>query len=161
MFEINNKHIVLILIILIFAIFIYNFDIYIIQKNQPLCVPTYVTKREITPEIRAELNNIESEVLKETFNNLCYNINKYLDNNGYLIITTFDGDIVNSLNYVDNKYSSYYTDLNGKNIKFFEIVKKYNDKKLLGSAIDVNISIFRNDNNYVTEYLVYKDFLIK
>jgi hypothetical protein len=40
---------------------------------------------------------------EETFNNLCYNINKYLDNNGYLIITTFDGDIVNSLNYVDNK----------------------------------------------------------
>ena len=98
---------------------------------------------------------------EETFNNLCYNINKYLDNNGYLIITTFDGDIVNSLNYIDNKYSSYYTDIDGKNIKFFEIVKKYNEKKFINSAIDVYISIFRNDNNYVTEYLVYKEHLIK
>ena len=98
---------------------------------------------------------------EETFNNLCYNINKYLDNNGYLIITTFDGDIINSLNYIDNKYSSYYTDINGKNIKFFEIVKKYNEKKFIGSAIDVYISIFRNDNNFVTEYVVYKEHLIK
>ena len=98
---------------------------------------------------------------EETFNNLCYNINKYLDNNGYLIITTFDGDIIDSLNYIDNKYSSYYTDINGKNIKFFEIVKKYNEKKFIGSAIDVYISIFRNDNNFVTEYLVYKEHLIK
>lgn len=98
---------------------------------------------------------------EETFNNLCYNINKYLDNDGYIIITTFDGDIVNSLNYIDNKYTSYYTDIDGKNIKFFEIIKLYNEKKLIGSAIDVNIGIFRNDNNYITEYLVYKDYLIK
>jgi hypothetical protein len=94
---------------------------------------------------------------EETFNNLCYNINKYLDNNGYFIITTFDADIVNSLNFIDNKYSSTFTDNNGNNIKFFEIIKKYNNKHIYGSAIDVNISIFRNDNNYITEYLVYKD----
>jgi len=95
-----------------------------------------------------------------TFNNLCYNINKYLDNNGYLIITTFDGDIVNSLNYINNKYISTYTDNNGNNIKFFEIIKKYNNKNNLGNAIDVNISIFRNDNSYITEYIVYKEYLI-
>jgi len=98
---------------------------------------------------------------EETFNNLCYNINKYLNNDGYLIITTFDGDIINSLNYNDNKYKSLYTDNNGNNIKFFEIIKKYEHKNNLGNAIDVNISIFRNDNNYITEYIVYKDYLIK
>jgi hypothetical protein len=70
MIEINNKHIVLIFIIIIVGIFIYNYDVYVISKNQPLCKPIYVTKREITPEIRAELNKEESGVLKETFSNL-------------------------------------------------------------------------------------------
>lgn len=70
MIEINNKHIVLILLIIIIGVFIYNFDVYVIPKNEPLCKPVYVTKRELTPEIRAELNKTESELLKETFNNL-------------------------------------------------------------------------------------------
>lgn len=70
MIEINNKHIVLMLLIIIIGVFIYNYDVYVIPKNEPLCKPVYVTKREITPEIRAELNRTESEILKETFDNL-------------------------------------------------------------------------------------------
>jgi hypothetical protein len=70
MIEINNKHIVLMLLIIIIGVFIYNYDVYVIPKNEPLCKPVYVTKREITPEIRAELNRTESEILKETFGNL-------------------------------------------------------------------------------------------
>ena len=70
MIEINNKHIVLMLLIIIICVFIYNYDVYVIPKNEPLCKPIYVTKREISPEIRAELNGTESEILKETFNNL-------------------------------------------------------------------------------------------
>lgn len=70
MIEINNKHFVLMLLIIIIGVFIYNYDVYVIPKNEPLCKPVYVTKREITPEIRAELNRTESEILKETFGNL-------------------------------------------------------------------------------------------
>jgi len=70
MIEINNKHIVLMLLVIIIGVFIYNYDVYVIPKNEPLCKPVYVTKREITPEIRAELNRTESEILKETFGNL-------------------------------------------------------------------------------------------
>lgn len=70
MIEINNKHIVLMLLIVIIGVFIYNYDVYVIPKNEPLCKPVYVTKRELTPEIRAELNMTESEILKETFENL-------------------------------------------------------------------------------------------
>jgi hypothetical protein len=70
MIEINNKHIVLMLLIIIIGVFIYNYDVYVIPKNEPLCKPVYVTKREISPEIRAELNKTESEILKETFGNL-------------------------------------------------------------------------------------------
>lgn len=70
MIEINNKHVVLMLLIIIIGVFIYNYDVYVIPKNEPLCKPVYVTKREISPEIRAELNKTESEILKETFDNL-------------------------------------------------------------------------------------------
>jgi hypothetical protein len=70
MIELNNKHIVLILLIIIIGVFIYNYDVYVIPKNEPLCKPVYVTKREISPEVRSELNKTESEILKETFNNL-------------------------------------------------------------------------------------------
>ena len=70
MFEINNKHIVLILLIIIIGVFIYNYDIYLIPKNEPLCKPVYVHKRELSPELRAKLNKTESETLKETFVNL-------------------------------------------------------------------------------------------
>ena len=70
MTEINNKHIVLMLLIIIIGVFIYNYDVYVIPKNEPLCKPVFVTKRELSSEIRAELNKTESEILKETFNNL-------------------------------------------------------------------------------------------
>jgi len=70
MIEINNKHIVLMLIIIIIGIFIYNYDVYVIPKNEPLCKPVFVTKRELSPELRAKLNRSETEMLKETFNNL-------------------------------------------------------------------------------------------
>ena len=70
MIEINNKHIVLMLIIIIIGVFIYNYDVYVIPKNEPLCKPVFVTKRELSPELRAKLNRTESEMLKETFNNL-------------------------------------------------------------------------------------------
>lgn len=70
MIEINNKHIVLMLIIIIIGVFIYNYDVYIIPKNEPLCKPVFVTKRELVPELRAKLNRTESEMLKETFNSL-------------------------------------------------------------------------------------------
>lgn len=86
MIEINNKHIVLMLLVIIIGVFIYNYDVYVIPKNEPLCKPVYVTKREITPEIRAELNRTESEILKETFGNLAeieyFESFGNLDNNG-------------------------------------------------------------------------------
>ncbi len=71
--NLTNKHIVLILIIIIIFVFIYNFDVYVVPKNEPLCKPLYVTKRELTPEERANLNKSESVVFHETFTNLLEN----------------------------------------------------------------------------------------
>lgn len=98
MMEINNKHIVLIFIIIIVGIFICNYDVYVVQKNQPLCKPIYVTKREISPEIRAELNKEESGVLKETFENLTKS--GYLEEFGNMEnIENSDGKICINNNY--------------------------------------------------------------
>lgn len=72
--NLTNKHIVLILIIIIVFIFIYNYDVYVVPKNQPLCKPVFVTKRELSPEERAELNESQTVIFKEAFTNL-------LDNN--------------------------------------------------------------------------------
>jgi len=69
----TNKHIVLILIIIIIFVFIYNYDVYVVPKNEPLCKPVFVTKRELSPEERAELNKSETVVFKETFSNLLDN----------------------------------------------------------------------------------------
>ena len=66
----NNKYIVLFIIIIIIIIFIYNYDIYVLSKNEPLCKPIYITKREIPADIRAKLNKSESNIFKEGFNNL-------------------------------------------------------------------------------------------
>ncbi len=84
MIEINNKHIVLIFIIIIIGVFVYNFDVYVISKNEPLCKPIYITKREIGTKIRAELNKPETKVLKETFSSLVipYGENKNIETFG-------------------------------------------------------------------------------
>lgn len=66
----NNKHIVIILIIIIISIFIYNYDVYVVPKNEQLCKPIYVTKRELASDIRSELNKQEEIIHKEGFNNL-------------------------------------------------------------------------------------------
>ncbi len=66
----TNKHIVLILIIIIIFVFIYNYDVYIVPKNEPICKPVYITKRELSPEQRAELNASQTVIFKESFGNL-------------------------------------------------------------------------------------------
>src|SRR5690606_34911581 len=50
---------------------------------------------------------------EETFSNLKKNINDYLRNDGYLIITTFDAHKVKDLLKGKEKYTQEYTDENG------------------------------------------------
>jgi hypothetical protein len=64
----TNKHIVLIIIAIIIVAFIYNYDVYIVQKNQPICKPIYVTKKILTPDEEKLLpKNITNKT--ESFNN--------------------------------------------------------------------------------------------
>merc|ERR1712146_294838 len=81
---------------------------------------------------------------------------------GFVLITTFDGESIMKLLDGKNQYTSYYTDDDGKKIKFFEIVKKFSgdiqDKP--GQSIDVHCSWFMDEGKYQEEYLVTKKMLI-
>ena len=97
----------------------------------------------------------------ETWNNFCYNINKYLNKNGYLLITTLDGNLIHK-SFINNKITQYYTD-NGKKKKLFEFVKLYNETDIsqTGLAIDYFNASFMMENSYRTEYIIEPNFLIR
>jgi hypothetical protein len=103
------------------------------------------------------------------FDNFCNNLNRYLDNNGYLLVTTFDAQAVHDLlskkheHMKEGTYRSEYTLTDGTLVKFFELVKQYNTDNLkqFGLTIDVHIASYMDDQRYEPEYLVDKDFLIE
>ena len=98
---------------------------------------------------------------EDCWNNFTYNINNFLKNDGYIIITCFDGDMVNNLFKEKDIYEANYTDSKGVKRTFFSLKKNYKktDKLGLGLSLSVFLSSFMDD--YETEYLVSKDFLIK
>jgi hypothetical protein len=60
----TNKHIILLILTIIILTFIYNYDVYIVEKNVPICKPIYVTKRVLTPDTEGILktNNVTEEM---------------------------------------------------------------------------------------------------
>lgn len=103
--------------------------------------------------------NLGSETV---WNNFMNNINTFLKPGGYMLITTYDGDLIDKSFEDKDTKSIYYTDKFGKETLFHEIKKKYKkvDEKGLGYGIDMFNSIFMEEGSYYTEYLVFKDFLI-
>jgi hypothetical protein len=102
----------------------------------------------------------------ETFTNLKKNINDYLRNDGYLMITTFDAEKVRALMKDKDKFTQEYTDENGNVQTLFEIVKKYQDVPDdvimgTGNTIDMYMSWFMNEGTYQPEYLVDSRFLVE
>jgi SAM-dependent methyltransferase len=99
---------------------------------------------------------------ENSWNNFTDNINMYLRDGGYFMFTTFDGDRVNDKFKNGNNFSEYY-DNNGDKTLLFDITKKYDDKNKsnFGNAIDVHMAWLFEDGVYRTEYLVFKDFIIK
>ena len=95
-----------------------------------------------------------------SWNNFCGNVNKYLNKDGYLLITTTDGKLLND-SFVDDKITHYYTD-NGKKKKLFEYKKLYTDTDLkkTGLSIDFFNAMYMIENTYQPEYIIDPDFLI-
>lgn len=104
---------------------------------------------------------------KNTWDNFCYNINKYLRQYGYILITTLDGDMVDK-EFKDGHIKHEHILEDGTSELLYDITKKYSNtsiKKLvgdenLGLAIDVHLPIFMEENVYRTEFLVKPSFLI-
>jgi len=48
--NLSSKHIILIILAIIILAFIYSYDVYIVEKNQPICKPIYITKKVLTPD---------------------------------------------------------------------------------------------------------------
>lgn len=69
----TNKHIVLIILVIIIVVFIVNYDVYVVPKNEPLCKPVFVVKRELNPELRARLNKSNKIVFHEAIDNIAQN----------------------------------------------------------------------------------------
>ena len=102
----------------------------------------------------------------ETFTNLKKNINDYLRNDGYVIVTTFDAQRVIELIGEKDKYTQEYTDENGQVKVLYEIVKKYDiDKKSsiigVGNAIDVHMAWIMQEGVHYTEYLVDEHYIVE
>lgn len=99
-----------------------------------------------------------------SWSNFTTNVKTFLKPGGYMMITCFDGDKVLEFLGDKGKETIYYTDKQGNKNVFFEIIKKFKnvDKKGgLGNAIDVNNAMINEEGVYITEYLVFKDFLVK
>lgn len=99
-----------------------------------------------------------------SWKNFCQNINDNLEDNGYFLVTCFDGKLLYDRLMGKQKMTVSYTDNNGKKNIFFEINKIYNDnnKTNIGMPIDLynaTISDYDSENPYIREYLVFPDFL--
>lgn len=98
-----------------------------------------------------------------TLANFVENVKKFLKPSGYLILTTFDAEMVNKTFDSTGHITSYYTTQEGEKKIIFDVIRKYEhdiqDIHKTGIPIDVHIPSFADDV-YVTEYLVSKDFMI-
>ena len=98
-----------------------------------------------------------------SLNNLCKNINKYLDKDGYVILTTFDSKRVRDLLHATGRHTETFTTEDGEKKVLYDIVRKYDDTitdfKQTGIAVDIMNSWI--SDSFMTEYLVDKDHIIE
>jgi SAM-dependent methyltransferase len=103
---------------------------------------------------------------KETWENFKENLRNHLKPSGYFIVSASDGNAINKLLKDKDKHTVYYTTEKGEKKVLFEMIKKYpkvDEGKLigLGNPVDVFMAWLFQEGNYMTEYLVDKDFIVK
>lgn len=103
---------------------------------------------------------------QDTWNNFKKNIKDYLKPGGYFLTTTYDARRVVELFKDNDKYSVYYTNNKGEKKILYELVKKFpnftKDQPIeIGNSLDVHAAWLFQEGNYMTEYLVDKEFIEK
>lgn len=98
-----------------------------------------------------------------SWSNFCQNINDHLADNGYMLITCFDGKLIHNKLKGNKSIVIGQTNNNGVKSTFCEIVKMYTDSAPvgLGLGIDVYNSTVNIPGQYYSEYLVDPEFLEK
>jgi SAM-dependent methyltransferase len=101
---------------------------------------------------------------QDSWNNFKENLRNTVKPGGYFLVSTFDGHLVNKLIGPNDKYTVYYTTNKGEKKILFEFVKKYGKIEQgqsigLGNAIDVYLAWIFQEGNYMTEYLVDRNFI--
>jgi len=96
-----------------------------------------------------------------SFNNLKTNINNHLRNNGFILITTFNGKLIRELLKGKDKYTEYYLDDDNNKQILFEIVKKFKDSDPIGTGLKIDVfNSFEASRTYSSEYIVDKEFIV-
>ena len=98
---------------------------------------------------------------QETLKSLCTNINRTLNDCGYMIVTTFDGNLVKEFLGSDDSKDVYYTDDAGARNTFFSIKRGQKELKdgVVGQPIDFHFPEFMGDGEYLREYLVFPEHI--
>jgi len=95
------------------------------------------------------------------WSNFCKNLSDHLEDDGYLLLTCFDGKLIRDKLKDKKSINISYTGDNGVKTTFLEIVKLYTDDDPVGVGlgIDVYNSTISNSGTFNTEYLVDPQFL--
>lgn len=101
----------------------------------------------------------------DIWRNFKQNLNMHLKPSGYLMITVFDAKrIMDLFKDGNDKYTVTYTNNKGEKKILFEIIKRYDDDRVktikTGNTIDLHAAWMFKEGQYVSEYLVDKDFII-
>jgi len=96
----------------------------------------------------------------ETLNNFMFNLKTFTKPSAYVILTTFDADIIHN-DVKDGPSTSFYTTKEGDKKIIFDVIKKYDGEvqDITGQTIDVHLPVFQ-DGQYVPEYLVPTKLLV-
>lgn len=102
----------------------------------------------------------------DTWSNFKQNLRDYLKPGGYFLASTYDAHRVAEVFSKSDKYTVHYTDDKGDKKILFELIKKFqnygkNDIIGVGNPLDVYVSWFMQEGNYMTEYLVDENFVKK
>ena len=102
---------------------------------------------------------------KLSMDNYCSNIKQFLNNDGYILITTLDGDLLHrDFKKNNGKITSEYIDDNQNNTLFCEFIAKYDytndDLNKYELSYDFYNILYKDEGKYDREFLLSKDFII-